>query len=169
MHACKQARRHVHVRPSICPHTYIKYAQTLAVNSTDPDNTATQTTTNAIGWLLVENILCHCCRGNSRKEGTEMEEVWFLFPEQNAGRVWAGETDKEEKKGIADKPSFIKKDMIPDKKAEMENPSFQTERESVCVIRHDCEYVCVCACARVCITTGVPGTSMRSIYICDCD
>lgn len=58
----------------------------------------------------------------------------LFFPEQNAERARAEETDKEEEKGIADKESFIKKDMMPDKKAELENPGFQRERESVCVI-----------------------------------
>lgn len=39
---------------------------------------ATQTTSDAIGWDLPGNIFCLCCRGNSRKEKTEMED-FFSF------------------------------------------------------------------------------------------
>lgn len=84
IHVDKHAAVYTQHPPSVhhtSMHTYIsiKYAQTLAASSTDPDNTTTKTTANAIGWVLIGNILCLCCRGNSRKAATEMEQVWFFF------------------------------------------------------------------------------------------
>lgn len=120
-HKCRSAYLHMRHCPPI--DSDLKRAQTQAASSTDPDNTSTQTTANAIGWVLLGNIFFHCCRGNSRKVRTEMGEVWFR------GRDWARENTEDEE-GIADTDYFITAGIILMSSGD-ENPGFLRQSPGV--------------------------------------